>query len=195
MHCSLDGPMGSLAGLTMVLGRRSLVDWLVGAARIAPGMTVVDVGSGPGSAARAAARRGATAIGVDPSASMRKLAHRFTAPGLRAKVRWERGSAERLPLPDGTADAVWAVASAHHWENVAAGLRECRRVSAPGAALFVVEGDVKPGARGHAAHGCTSERVDEVAALAVDAGFTDVRVERLSLGRREYAVVRGQSPA
>jgi ubiquinone/menaquinone biosynthesis C-methylase UbiE len=194
LHGSLDGPLGTMAGLTMVWGRRKLVDWLVDAAAIRPGTALVDVGCGPGSAARAAARRGADVIGIDPSSSMLKLATRFTSPGLRAKVHWQLGVAEQLPVPDGTANVTWAVASAHHWEDVDAGLRECRRVSAPGAALFVVEGDVKPGATGHAAHGFTAERVDGVAASAFDAGFADVRVERVSLGHREYFVVQGRSP-
>jgi ubiquinone/menaquinone biosynthesis C-methylase UbiE len=194
-HGTLDGPIGTAAGLTMVVGRRKLVDWVVEAADVGPGTTVVDVGCGPGSAARAAARRGAEVTGVDPSSSMLRLANRFTAPTLRSKVRWERGAAEHLPLPDGPADVVWAIASAHHWEDVGTGLRECRRVCAPGGTLFVVEGDVKPGAHGHAAHGFTAERVDGVAASAFDAGFGDVRVDRVQLGRQRYFVVHGRSPA
>jgi SAM-dependent methyltransferase len=195
IHGSLDGPLGTLAGLTMVVGRRKLVDWIVHAAAVGPGTTVVDVGCGPGSAARAAARRGATVTGIDPSASMRRLAKRLTTPGLGPKVDWRPGTAEQLPVPDGGAEVVWAIASAHHWEDVDAGLRECRRVCAPGGQLFVVEGDVRPGARGLAAHGFTAERVEHVAASMSDAGFGAVEVERLTLGRRQYVVVHGQSPA
>jgi ubiquinone/menaquinone biosynthesis C-methylase UbiE len=195
LHGSLDGPIGTLAGLTMVWGRRKLVDWLVETAAITPATTLVDVGCGPGSAARAAARRGAAVTGIDPSPSMLALARRFTSRGLRAKVQWQLGTAEQLPVPDATANVIWAVASAHHWEDVDAGLRECHRVAAPGGALFVVEGDVKPGAKGHAAHGFTAERVDSVAASAFDAGFAEVHVERVWLGHREYYVVQGRSPA
>lgn len=194
IHGSLDGPLGTLAGLTMVLGRRTLVDWIVQAAAVGPGTTVVDVGCGPGSAARAAARRGAAVTGIDPSASMQRLANRLTTRRLHSLVHWQRGTAEQLPVPDGSANVVWAIASAHHWEDVDAGLRECRRVCAPGGQLFVVEGDVKPGAQGLAAHGFTAERVDGIAAGMSDAGFADVTVERLALGRRQYVVVHGQLP-
>ncbi len=195
IHGSLDGPLGTVAGLTMVWGRRTLVDWLVDAAAIRDGNVVVDVGCGPGSAARAAARRGAAVTGIDPSTSMLKLAHRLTAPGLRSRIRWQRGTAEHLPVDDGAADVVWAVASSHHWEDVDAGLRECRRIAAPRAALFIVEGRVAEGAKGLAGHGFTEERVERVAAGARDVGFTDVRVERLTLGRKQYVAVRGTSPA
>ncbi|PRC58527.1 SAM-dependent methyltransferase, partial [Mycobacterium sp. ITM-2017-0098] len=56
---------------------------------------VVDIGCGPGSAARPAARTGARVTGVDPSESMLRLARLVTRR--RSAVTWAEGSAEALP--------------------------------------------------------------------------------------------------
>jgi SAM-dependent methyltransferase len=185
---------GTLVGLTMVLGRRRIVRHVLDESGIGPGSVVVDVGSGPGSAARAAASRGAHVIAVDPSASMRRLATRFTPRRLDG-IDWEDGTAEHLPVADATADAVWAIASAHHWSDVPAGLRECRRVMRPGGRLMVVEGRVREGAKGLAAHGFTRLRAEDVAAAAFDAGFTNVASEPVRIGGKDYVIVSGRCDA
>jgi SAM-dependent methyltransferase len=43
-----------------------------------------------------------------------------------------QGSAELLPFPDATFDLVVSRYSAHHWNDIGAGLREARRVTKPG---------------------------------------------------------------
>jgi SAM-dependent methyltransferase len=182
--------MTTAAGLTMVLGRRGVVRYVVEQSGIGPGSVVVDVGSGPGSAARAAARSGAHVIAVDPSPAMRRLAARFTPKRIDG-IDWNDGTAERLPVADATADAVWAIASAHHWSDVPAGLRECRRVLRLGGRLIVVEGRVDEDAKGLAGHGFTTLRGEDVAAAAFDAGFTNVESEHVRIGRRDYVVISG----
>jgi hypothetical protein len=80
------GVTGLLAGLIMLAGRG-------GVARLAADLTsvsrrdrVVDVGCGPGTAAREAARRGARVIGVDPAPVMLRLARALTRD--RAAIDW-----------------------------------------------------------------------------------------------------------
>jgi SAM-dependent methyltransferase len=73
---------------------------LLDAARVKSGMTFLDIASGPGYVAAAAAKRGATVLGVDFSAAM--VAH---AQQLHAGIDFREGDAERLPLGNGLFDA------------------------------------------------------------------------------------------
>ncbi|MFO1061210.1 MAG: class I SAM-dependent methyltransferase [Dongiaceae bacterium] len=59
------------------------------------------------------------------------VAQEAAARGI-ANLRTAQGPAERLPFPDGAFDVVLSRFSAHHWRDVDAGLREARRVLAPG---------------------------------------------------------------
>src|SRR5262249_40273968 len=100
-HAGFAGVAGLVVGLGMlVLGR--------GYARLAVDLTsvsdtdrVVDIGCGPGGAARAAARCGAKVVGVDPAPMMLRLAAAATRD--RSSITWSQGSAEELPLPNGWA--------------------------------------------------------------------------------------------
>ena len=76
---------------------------------------VVDIGCGPGSAARAAARRGARVTGIDPASVMLRVARAVTPK--RAAIAWAEGAAEHLPLPDGAATVVWSLATDHKWND------------------------------------------------------------------------------
>jgi SAM-dependent methyltransferase len=79
---------------------------------------VINVGAGTGSYEPADRR----VVAVEPSGVM--LAQRPTgsAPAIQAV-------AERLPLPDGVAEAALAVLTVHHWNDWGAGLDELRRVA------------------------------------------------------------------
>ena len=123
------GLTGLLAGLTMIVGRGGVARLAADLASVSPADHVVDVGCGPGTAAREAARRGAHVTGVDPAAVMLQLARAFTRD--RTAIDWAEGTAERLPQPDGSATVVWSLATVHHWKDVTAGLAEARRVLAP----------------------------------------------------------------
>src|SRR5689334_25191653 len=89
--------------------------------RVGPGDTVVDIGCGPGAAARHAAKLGATVMGIDPAPVMLRVARRLTRV---RNVRYLEGSAEALPVPEDGATVVWAIASVHHWRDLDDGLRE-----------------------------------------------------------------------
>jgi ubiquinone/menaquinone biosynthesis C-methylase UbiE len=189
-----EGFLGLLGGLTMAFGRGRSARLIADLAEVGPGDRVVDVGCGPGRFLREAAERGATAVGVDPSSQMRRLATRRTPASLRDAIRVTDGTAERLPLEDGEATVAWAVASFHHWTDADAGLAELRRVLQPGGRLLIAERLARPGGwfRHHA---LTWEQGQDLVAQAERAGFTDVAAVRPTLGRRQLLVVRGRRPA
>jgi ubiquinone/menaquinone biosynthesis C-methylase UbiE len=186
------GLAGFLAATTMVLGRQ-------GDARLAEHLSslkandaVVDVGCGPGTAARRAARLGASVIGVDPAPVMLRVARRLTRPS--STVRFVEGSAEVLPLPDASVSVLWSIASVHHWADLDAGLREARRVLKPGGRLVAIERRTRSGARGLASHGWTDEQASAFANHCLALGFLEARVGQHRSGRRTTASVTATAP-
>src|SRR5271166_5189721 len=133
-----------VTALSMTAGRGPLARAVADAAELTPADRVVDIGCGPGTAVRhaarrGAARRGAAATGVDPDPAMLRLARWITALRRPPDVSWLEGRAEKLPLPDDQATVVWAISSAHHWEDRGTGIGEAWRVLAPGGRLVLAE--------------------------------------------------------
>ena len=86
------------------------------------GSKVVDLAAGSGKLTRALARRFDEVVAVEPNDEMRGvLASRS------AGIKVLAGTAERMPLPDATADAVF-VGDAFHWFDGTAAVDELARV-------------------------------------------------------------------
>jgi SAM-dependent methyltransferase len=103
---------------------------LLDAAGVSIGTRVLDVGTGPGVVAGAAAARGATVTAVDAEPSMIEAAAR-NVPGLDVRL----AVLPDLPLPDGEFDAVTGNFVIHATGDPAAVLAELRRVLRPGGRL------------------------------------------------------------
>jgi SAM-dependent methyltransferase len=184
-----SGLSGLLAAATMTIGRGGDARLVAELAHLGPDDLVVDVGCGPGTAARHAARLGARVTGIDPAPVMLRVARALTrGPG----VRYVEGMAEALPLPDDAGTVVWSIATVHHWRDLDAGVREVRRVLRPGGRFIAVERHTQPNATGIASHGWTTVQADGFARITGEHGFGDVRVEppRRS-GRRSVITVVG----
>ena len=172
-HPGFAGATGLLAGLVMSIGGGRKARLAADLAAVGTGDHVIDVGCGPGRAAREAVRRGATVVGVDPAPVMLSLARAWSRR--TARLSWRAGTAEELPVPDDSATVVWSLSTVHHWHDVQAGLLEVRRVLRPDGRFVAIERRSQPGARGLASHGWTDEQAATFADLCGDAGFTDVR--------------------
>jgi SAM-dependent methyltransferase len=194
-HERFQGVSGLIVGATMLVGRGSLSRLVSGLAGAGPGDRVIDVGCGPGGAAREAARRGATVTGVDPSPLMLQLGRYLSVSRSGRNIAFLQGTAEALPVADRAVTVAWAISSAHHWPDVPAGLREIHRVLAPGGRLIIAERAARPGAHGLGAHGFTEAQAAETAAAARAAGFAGARHETHRAGRRTLAVVRAHRAA
>ncbi len=96
---------------------------LLDAVRAGKGMHLLDVATGPGYAAAAAAHRGSDAIGIDFSAAMVAQARR-----LHPTVEFREGNAEVLPLPDESFDAVVMNFGLLHLPHPEPALGEAHRV-------------------------------------------------------------------
>ena len=106
------------------------VAWLAERLGLWPGRTVVDLAAGTGKLTRPLAATGAEVVAIEPVAEMRARIGDAAARSLD-------GTAEAVPLPDASADAV-TVAQAFHWFDGPAALAEIHRVLRPGGALALV---------------------------------------------------------
>ena len=180
-HPGFSGIAGAVFGLVFLVIGRSKARLAVDLAEVSENDRVVDIGCGPGSAVREAARRGARATGVDPSSVLLRLARAVTRD---ATVEWAEGTAENVPLPDGSATVLWSLATVHHWKDVGLGLGEAHRVLAPKGRLLAIERRSQPGATGLASHGWTQQQAESFATQCCAAGFGDVAIDQHGDGRR-----------
>ena len=97
------------------------VQWLVSCLAIGPGATVVDLAAGTGKLTRLLVGTGATVVAVEPMAGMRAVLAE-QVPGVEVL----EGTAEQLPLPEGSASAI-TVAQAFHWFRGDEALAEAHR--------------------------------------------------------------------
>lgn len=180
-HRGFGGVSGAAIGFFMLFMGRGNARLAVELASVSDADRVVDIGCGPGTAVRAAARRGASVIGVDPAPVMLRLARIVARRDSR--IDWAPGTAEALPLTDDWATVVWSLKTVHHWRDVTAGLTEVQRVLAPTGRFLVIERRVNPGATGLASHGWTEQQAESFAAQCRTMGFEGVRVAEHRHGR------------
>lgn len=94
---------------------------------LGPGATVLDLAAGTGNLTRALRERFARVLAVEPDEGMRALSDGEVLAG----------TAEEIPLADGSVDAVF-VGEAYHWFDHARALPEIARVVRPGGGLAVL---------------------------------------------------------
>lgn len=100
---------------------------------------VLEIGCGGGLICAELARRGATAMGIDPSREALEVARARTCQeGLGAQCTFVPSSAEALPFADGSFSVLVCLDVLEHVQDLRATIREISRVLAPGG-LFVFD--------------------------------------------------------
>jgi SAM-dependent methyltransferase len=160
----------------------------VALAKLEPGQTVLDLGSGGGIDVLLSARRvGPTgfAYGLDMTDEMLELAERNRAASGVENVRFLKGEIENIPLPDGSVDVIISNCVINLSADKDAVLREAYRVLRPGGLFavsdIVIRGELSAELRASmdAWAGCVAgalEETDYVNRLRA-AGFSDPTVE------------------
>lgn len=114
----------------------------VGALSLQPGARALDLATGTGDLAMMIARRHpeVTVVGVDPSVGMLAEGERkVAAAGLGARVKLERGDAERLEAPDASVDGISMAFGIRNVVDRPKALREMARVLKPGGRVAILE--------------------------------------------------------
>jgi ubiquinone/menaquinone biosynthesis C-methylase UbiE len=123
----------SVIGSWIVLTAEHLVD----TADLHAGWRVLDVATGSGNAAIAAARAGASVVGLDyVPALLDRARERAAAEGF--EIEFLEGDAESLPFPDGSFDAVTSVFGSMFAPDHEQAASELVRVVRPGGTIAVV---------------------------------------------------------
>jgi SAM-dependent methyltransferase len=182
-----SGLPGRLAGWVMAhrSSNRRRNAWAVSLLDVQRDDRVLEIGFGPGVAIRELARLAADGYvyGLDHSEVMVRQAARRNAEDVqRRRVELRLGSLEHLPAFDLPFDKILAVNAMQFWDEPVEPLRELRRVLRTGGRIAIAFQPRGPGATDEAA----TRRGLELATALGDAGFSEVRVERLEL---EPAVV------
>jgi 2-polyprenyl-3-methyl-5-hydroxy-6-metoxy-1,4-benzoquinol methylase len=100
---------------------------LLDAVRLRPAARLLDVATGPGALAAAAASRGARPVGIDLSLQMIELARR-----LHPAIDFREADVERLPFSDHTFDVAVCAFGLGHFPRPEAAVAECVRTLLPG---------------------------------------------------------------
>jgi ubiquinone/menaquinone biosynthesis C-methylase UbiE len=111
---------------------REAIDHLVAELGLWDGTTVLDLAAGTGKLTRLLRATGATVIAVEPVAAMRRVLSE-AVPGVEVRD----GTAEAIPVTDGTLDAV-TVAQAFHWFDARRALAEIHRALRPSGGLGLI---------------------------------------------------------
>jgi demethylmenaquinone methyltransferase/2-methoxy-6-polyprenyl-1,4-benzoquinol methylase len=199
--------------LNRVLSFGTDVGWrrrAIARADIRTDTTVLDVGAGTGDLSFASAARGAQVIAIDLSPGMLAVLSRRSTDAQRARIRPLVGSAESLPLPDGSVDRIVTGFTVRNVGDLGRAFAEFRRVLRPGGRAVVLELSHPPSATFAQLYSFYFDRIapaiaallggdreayrylprslrpfpdpERLAAMLRDAGFQTVTYERLSLG-------------
>jgi ubiquinone/menaquinone biosynthesis C-methylase UbiE len=100
--------------------------------------TILDLGCGTGRFSEAlAARFNADVFGIDPS---KKMLEQARNKQLDARVRYDPGSGEAIPLPGDYVDLIFMSMCFHHFADAELAARECYRVLREGCKAFLRTG-------------------------------------------------------
>ncbi len=163
-------------------------------ARIQPGDKVLDVGCGTGPLAMEVAPRVGTTgrvFGIDPGDQQIARA-RLKAARHNLSIEFQVGVIEHLNFPDQTFDAVLSTIMMHHLSDTLKrqGLAEIARVLKPGGRLVIADfAQASLGQRPEerptqpVRFGAGGSRIQDLAALVKDAGFSQLETEDMPLPR------------
>ena len=176
------GVLGVLAGALMARHNRALNRWAVAQLDVRRGHHVLEVGFGPGVAVEYLADLvgDGRVRGIDPSATMLRMARRRNAAAILAgRVELRLGALPDLPYPRHAFDRILAVNPVQLWTD-APSLAALRRVLDPAGLMAVA---LQP--RDELAHRGAHAVGRHIMARFAGAGFTPVRLDVRSVGRAD----------
>ncbi len=185
------GLFGRLTLWRMNKSHSKLTDWGLTHTTVELRFSVLDVGCGGGRTVSKLAAMAAQGKvhGIDYSDASVAASRRYNAQAIReGRVEIHLADVGKLPFADNAFDLVTGVETHFWWRDIAAGLREIRRVLKPAGTLILIA-EVYKGADAFVSRLCEKSApttgmkmltVDEHRDLLASAGFADVRIDPLS---------------
>jgi len=189
------GFFGRVTLRRMNASHSKLTDWGLTHVRVEPGFAVLDVGCGGGrTVCKLAAMAGkgdrpGKVDGIDFSEESVAASRRYNAQAVQTgRVEIFLAGVENLPFVECTYDLVTGVETHFWWADIAAALREIRRVLKPGGTLVLIA-EVYKGADALASRLCeraapvTGMKMltpDEHREALAAAGFADVQIDAIA---------------
>ncbi len=186
------GLTGRVFGALMTWLNAPAVRYAADAIELSPGQTAVELGFGTGRLVRALAAKGVRVAGVDPSVLMVETARRANLAAVedgRADLRL--GAADRLPWPENSFAAAFALHSFQFWPDPRSALLEISRVLEPGGRLVLVLRRSGAAWLPNPLSRMADEEI-QLQSLLTELGWVDVCVAR---PRRLHAAVSAAKPA
>jgi ubiquinone/menaquinone biosynthesis C-methylase UbiE len=184
------GFFGRMTLRRMNASHSKLTDWGLTHATVEPGFTMLDVGCGGGRTVSKLAAMAAEGKvdGIDFSEESVAASRRYNAQAIReGRVEIHLADVGKQPFAGDTYDLVAGVETHFWWADIAAGLREIRRVLKPGGTVVLIA-EVYKGADALASRMCeraapvTGMKMltpDEHREALASAGFAEVRIDAL----------------
>jgi len=177
-----SGFWGSVVGWVMASrpSNRRRNAWVVSLLDVQRRDRVLEIGFGPGDAIREMSRIAVEGYvcGLDHSVQMLHQASRRNAAAIAAeRVELRLGSIENLPAFSSPFDKILAVNTLMFWDQPAIRLDQLRRLLRTGGHIAVAHQPRGPGASDATA----AAKGEEIAGQLRRAGFSDVRLETMSL--------------
>jgi ubiquinone/menaquinone biosynthesis C-methylase UbiE len=173
------GFYGAVAALTMAVENRAPNQAVVDHLAFTGEEHVLEIGCGPGAAARHAARQIGAAHAVtalDRAPVMLRCARALATVDRSPAVTWVEGVAEALPFERPQFTTVFAINNWHHWDDATAAVAEILRVLLPGGRIAIAQRTAA--SRHPGAHGAGSHALDAVRATLQGLGSTTSAVVR-----------------
>ena len=158
---------------------------------------LVDIGTGTGRMLELFGAEAQTAIGIDRSPEMLRLARTKLARARLANAELRQGDMYALPLPDDSADVVIIHQVLHYAQQPEAAIAEAARLLKPGGRLLVVDfgPHEKEELRTRHAHTRLGFADEQMAGWYAGAGLQSDAVERLEGGELTVKLWLGRRPA
>lgn len=190
-----DGFFGRMMLRGMNNGHAPLARWGLAHIDWQPHWSVLDIGCGGGATLLRLLERcpDGMVCGVDASPESAAFSRRKTAK-YAGRCSVEQATADDLPYGDRAFDAVTAFETVYFWEDLPRTFGEVARVLKPGGIFLICCEMSNPENRtwSDRIEGMTIHAPETLAALAREAGFTDIAIDR---GRREHCCITARIPA
>lgn len=186
-----EGMRGRLVGRGLNKGNRAAVTAAVAATAAGPGQVVADIGFGGGIGLQLLLERvgvDGKVHGVELSDTMLKEARRrFGSECAADRLTLQPGTLGDLPLDDGSLDALITTNTVYFVEDLGRAFAEVGRVLRPtGRAVIGIADPEWMSSMPVTAHGFRIRPIDDLVALLHQAGFADVRDERVAGDERAF---------